>query len=574
MGDLIRNILDQASQRYALIVGLGAVILALLFLGLTAITRPDYAPLFTNLSTGSANSVQTTLSSAGINAAISEDGSGVSVPREDLARARMVVAEAGGPVDGEPGWELFDDQSGLAMNSFLQRVNRLRAMEGELARSIKTLDGIQSARVHLVLPEREPFSTEIPAPRASVILRPNSGRAVTKKQAIAVRNLVASAVSELEVGRVTVLSANGETILAQEAGNDGQVTIQSTKTAIEDRLSREITSILTARVGAGNARVRVNVDLTTEREMLVEQTFDPDQQVVRSTESKSENQSDTDSGGNVGVENNIPAALAEPGGAGATNNRSESDETVRYEIGNTRREIVREAGDVKRITVAVLVNGIYAVDGADVEYTERSEEELARLSELIKSAVGFEAERGDSVSVDSMRFMDYSMDLGEPVSTSATERLADNIVPIVRGLMGIVLIGLVLLLGVRPLLRQLNPDPTKELDAPEAEGALEAPQGDALAADAQPGLPQLEGAGGAGQLPGAGAMEGGVPALPGQAAEAGALAPLDDEALVTTDGIAGGLQRKKIDLVRTLADEKPDEALRVLRQWLMAEAEA
>ena len=581
MRSFLENILGQSSQRYTLFIAAGATILALLFFGLSAVTRPDFAPLFSNLTAVSANSVQATLSTAGINSTVSEDGTVVSVPRHDLARARMVVAEQGGAIDGEPGWELFDDQSGLAMNSFLQKVNKLRAMEGELARSIKTLDGVQSARVHLVLPEREPFSTETPVPQASVILRPSAGRAVTKKQAIAVRNLVASAVSELEVGRVTVLSANGETILAQEAGESGQVTLQSTKLAIEDRLAREITSILTARVGAGNARVRVNVDLTTEREMLVEQSFDPDQQVVRSTETKSENQSGTDGGGNVGVENNIPAALADPAG-GATNNRSESDEIVRYEIGNTRREIIREAGEVRRITVAVLVNGIYSVDGSDVEYSERSEDELARLSELIKSAVGFEAERGDSVSVDSMRFMDYSMDLGEPVSDSAIDRLQDNIVPIVRGVMGIVLVGLVLLLGVRPLLRQLNPVETPELEDQSADNVLDAPAPSAALTDSE-GMPVVGADGPEGQAALPSMAELGEPVAAGQGASAPNLAQAaedltrpaaDDDVLVTTEGIAGGLQRKKIDIIRALADERPEETLRVLRHWLMAEAEA
>ncbi|HBR37017.1 MAG TPA: flagellar M-ring protein FliF, partial [Sulfitobacter pontiacus] len=169
-----------------------------------------------------------------------------------------------------------------AMNSFLQKINKMRAMEGELARSIQTLDGISSARVHLVLPDREPFSRDAPAPRASIILRPESGRAVTRKQAVAVSNLVASAVADLDISRVTVLSASGETILAEGPDGSSQGGVQSAKAGIEDRLSQEIQNILTARVGAGNARVHVNVELTTQREVIVEQTYDPDQQVVRS----------------------------------------------------------------------------------------------------------------------------------------------------------------------------------------------------------------------------------------------------------------------------------------------------
>ena len=304
MQGLIDNLLSLGRQRLMILAGTAVTVVVALLLGLNTISRPDYAPIYSNLSVTSASAIEATLTNAGFRVMVSEDGSSVSVPRSDGARARMALAETGVQVDGDPGWELFDEKSGLAMNSFLQKINRVRAMEGELARSIQTLDGISSARVHLVLPDREPFSREAPSPRGSVILRSGAGRAITRKQAIAVRTLVASSVPELEISRVAVLSASGETILAEGAGGEGPTGIQSTKTSIEDRLSQEIQNILTARVGAGNARVRVNVDLTTQREVIVEQSFDPDQQVVRSTESSTESQTGSEDGGNVGVENN------------------------------------------------------------------------------------------------------------------------------------------------------------------------------------------------------------------------------------------------------------------------------
>lgn len=570
MQGLIDNLMSLGRQRLLILGGTALALVTVLLLGLGAVSRPDYAPIYSNLSATSANAIEATLANAGFNVSVSEDGSAISVPRSDAARARMVLAESGVSIDGDPGWELFDEQSGLAMNSFLQKINRSRAMEGELARSIQTLDGISSARVHLVLPDREPFSREAPAPRASIIIRPEPGRAVNRKQAIAVRNLVASAVAELDLSRVTVLSANGETILAEGPDGENSGTMQTAKSNIEDRLSREIENILTARVGAGNARVRVNVELTTEREVIVEQSFDPDQQVVRSAETKSENQSGNEGGGNVGVENNIPAALTEgTATAGATSNRSEADEIIQYEIGNTRREVVREAGDVRRLTVAVLVNGIYNVEGSDVTYAERTPEELDRLSQLVKSAVGFQEVRGDTVSVDSMRFMDYSMDLGEPINQSMGERLAENIVPILRGLFALLIVGLVMILGVRPALRKLA-EPER-LAAPEDEPipAIAGQETEALSNTATPdGTPMLQGMGPDRPFPQS--SEG-----PRTAAEL--LDPDLDPALpeyVTKTGIRGSLHRKKIDHIQKLADDKPDEVLRVLRSWLMTEADA
>jgi flagellar M-ring protein FliF len=568
MQGLIDNLLSLGRQRLIILAGTAVTVVVALLLGLNTISRPDYAPIYSNLSVTSASAIEATLTNAGFRVMVSEDGSSVSVPRADGARARMALAETGVPVDGDPGWELFDEKSGLAMNSFLQKINRVRAMEGELARSIQTLDGISSARVHLVLPDREPFSREAPSPRGSVILRSVAGRAITRKQAIAVRTLVASSVPELEISRVTVLSASGETILAEGAGGEGQTGIQSTKTSIEDRLSQEIQNILTARVGAGNARVRVNVDLTTQREVIVEQSFDPDQQVVRSTESSTENQTGSENGGNVGVENNIPAALVE-GDGGATSNRSEAGEQVQYEIGNTRREIVREAGEVRRMTVAVLVNGIYNLEGSDVAYLERTPEELSRLTELVKSAVGFEEGRGDSVSVDSMRFMDYSMDLGDPIVQTLGDRLSESMVPIIRGVLALLIVGLVMILGVRPMLRRLNqPDPLNVVEDPALTSertdreSLEAPDKQTNASRAK----LLSNT--------ANSDETGEPrALAPAAFEGGDIAEADQQ-YVTTQGIRGSIQKGNIDKIQRLADEKPEDVLRVMRSWLTTEAEA
>ena len=175
--DLINNLKALGRTRLMILGGVSLGLVLALLLGVSAVSRKDFAPLYKNLSMAAAGSIETTLIGAGFDARMAEDGASVSVPRGDLARARMVLAESGLPIEGDPGWELFDDASGLAMNSFMQRVNRLRAMEGELARSIQTLDGVQSARVHLVLPEREAFSRERPEPRASIIVRASVWRA-------------------------------------------------------------------------------------------------------------------------------------------------------------------------------------------------------------------------------------------------------------------------------------------------------------------------------------------------------------------------------------------------------------
>lgn len=560
------NLRSLGLRRVAILGASAATMMFLLVYVLALISTPDRDPLYRNLSASSANAIQVALIGSGFDAQLSSDQTEISVPRADVARARMAIAEMGLSINGDPGWEIFDEQSALAMNSFMQRVNRLRAMEGELGRSIQTLDNIQSARVHLVLPEREPFSRSKPDPRASVIVRAAMGHAIERKQAVAIRSLIASSVPELSPEHVTVLSAKGETILGGNASSgDSEQPIQAAQIAMEDRLARQVEDILSARVGAGNARVRVNVDLTKSREVVVEEIFDPEQQVVRATENKSERRDELENGGNVGVENNIPEALRD--GTGADNARSSQEnvgESVEYEIGSTRRETVREAGEIERISVAVLVNGIYSVDNGDVSFTERSPEELAQLSELVRSAVGFDDQRGDTVSVASLRFMDYSMEVGEPITKSISDHLSENIVSILRALLGMVVVCMVLLLGVRPLLRQLSPsleeNEVAAIDAPVSEPSKNEPTPlSNVAAGISEQAPAPNG-----QSP--------IAVMPGDENTFDPTLELGQNEYIETMGIRGRLTKSRVHAVRNAADERPDEVLRVLRGWLATEA--
>nr|WP_274705719.1 flagellar basal-body MS-ring/collar protein FliF [Salipiger pentaromativorans] len=547
-------------RRLSVLGGTGVALVLAMFIGLSVVSTPDYVSLYRDLSPAEAGRITESLEQAGIPARAEMAGTAVSVPAEDLARARMELAGAGLPSDGTPGWEIFDEASGLGMNSFMQRVNRLRAMEGELARSIQTIDGVEAARVHLVLPEREPFSRERARPSASVIVR--GARQVSLKQAHAIRSLVAAAVPDLAPAQVTVLSASGETILADDGEAGSEASLQSARAQIEDRLGQRITQILTARVGAGNARVQVSVDLSTERQVLQERTFDPDQRVVRSTETREETREDQKAaGGEVGVADDIPAALAD-GAPGTNRNSSNStNEIVNYEIGGTTSETVREPGEVQKVSVAVLVNGIYNVqDGGAVDYQERSAEELQSLEALVRSAVGFDEARGDSVEVVSLRFMDYSMDVGEPVSRSFGQILSENIGTVLRGLFALALVVAVLVLGVRPMLNRAF----GQAEAAGTGGDLPAPETPAA-------------------LPGATA-EGGTTSNVTHihTARQGAtdqtvyhsgtvldpLPPGSEDDTVSVASVQGGVQRGWINTVGGLIEREPDDAIKVVRAWL------
>lgn len=554
MQPILDNLLALGRTRLIALAATGLALVMALFIGLGTVMKPSFVPLYSNLSLTGASRVVSALEAQGFAVQVDNSGAVVSVPQGDVARARMALAEQGLPDEGAPGWELFDNASGMGMNSFMQQVSRLRALEGELARSIQTIDGVDAARVHLVLPDREAFSRTRPEPSASVIVRGRTMQNFGQRQALAIRALVASAVPDLSPTRVTVLTASGETILSEDGPTDAG--FGAAGSAIQDRMSRSITEILTARVGAGNARVQVNVDVNTERQVIRSQTFDPDQQVVRSTENREETSEDrTSDGDDIGVAGNLPAELADagPGGAGS-NTSARTDEIVNYEIGSTQSETVREPGDVKRISVAVLVNGIYNVaDDGTVTYEERPAEELQRLEQLVRSAVGFDAARGDTVSVDSLRFIDYSMDVGAPLGMTVMQVIAANLMSILRSVFALALVALILFFGVTPLLRRLSPD-----------------AGLALAG---PGMPALAGAGAETQVT--------TPALAGSGGRPAALAQpvsvmepgegmVDD--LVTLASVSGGVRRARINALGQLVENEPAEALRVMQNWLAEEA--
>ena len=389
--------------RLVALLGVGAGVAAALVAVTMNLGEPK-ALLYANLDLKEAGSITQALDQAGVKYEVKGDGSTIMVPRDEVASTRLMLSSKGLPTTGSVGYEIFDNASALGQTDFVQQLNRQRALEGELARTIQGLDGVTSVRVHLVLPKRQLFEEEAEQPSASVNIHVG-GREPSPDQVRAIQNLVAGAIPSLKPDRVTVVDQHAKTLSGGEQGLAAES--DSRKSDVEQRIAKQVKSLVEGVVGPGKARVNVTADLQLSQITVQQETYDPDGQVVRSESTTDENsrQNDQDANGQVSATSNIP------GGAGpnVANNSSASgrqESTTNYEISRTTRTEVQSPGDVKRLSVAVAVDGITAPgkDGKPGAYTPRSAQEMQQIEQLVRSAVGFNSDRGDQITVANVRF--------------------------------------------------------------------------------------------------------------------------------------------------------------------------
>ncbi|WP_188262085.1 flagellar basal-body MS-ring/collar protein FliF [Azospirillum tabaci] len=565
MTGLIDNLRTLGRTRLLVLAGTGVGIVLAVATMAVLLSRPHMTPLYTGLEPAEAGRIVKAVEAMGVPVSAAFDGTAVQVPEAEVPRLRMLLAEKGLPSRGGIGYELFDTDKPLGITSFMQRMNRLRAMEGELARTIETLSGIEAARVHIVLPDREEFSRAAPTPTASIVVRMRGRAPLERRQALSIRHLVSAAVPNLKPSAVTVLDASGEVLLTEEDGDArSSAKVDGLRAGHETRISRAIEQMLVARLGQGNVRVQVAVDVETKREVVRSQSFDPNSQVVRSTQTVQEQDRSLDSTGEppVTAEQNLPQREVR---AQSQNNRSSSDskrqeETVNYEISNVARETVIEPGDIRRVSVAVLVNGTWATaqDGTR-SYEARSPEELQRITELVRSAMGFSEARGDRVTVDNLEFVNLAPELGarEPMA-EIVDTLSRNVMTLIQWVILLVLCGLLIVLGLRPLIRRVFPAPepvAAEAAAPALAAGAAMPQ---LTGPAMGGDPAMQAA----QLTDAG--EPVTAALPG-------IEETMDQ-LIELRTVEGRVRASSIRRLGDIVDQYPDEAIDILRSWLYEEA--
>ena len=511
------------------------------------VTAPQMSPVFTDLTPEDSAAIVKDLERQAIPYEIKNDGAIVLVPRDRMTRIRMKLAEGGLPKGGGVGYEIFDKSDTLGATSFVQNINHLRALEGELARTIKAIDRVQAARVHLVLPERPLFSRDKVEPSASIVLRVRG--ALDANQVRSIRHLVASAVNGLKPQRVSVVDEAG-TLLADGAAGDvtGGISgsVEERQAGYEKRLKDQVESIVSSVVGPGRARVQLSAEFDFNRITETLDKFDPEGRVLRSSQTREESNASGSQEGQVTVGNELPGAQPNQQGQGGApqaqaqrDQSKKSEEIVNYEISRSTKTQVTEGGRVKRISAAVLVDGSYSKnDKGETAYQPRTKEELDRIGALVRSAIGFDQKRGDQIEIVNLRFAESpAAPIQEPAGfLSFLQLTKDDIMRAVE-LAVMALLGLVVLLFVvRPLVRRI---------------LTEEPR---LAGHAA-GTPAI-----------AGATGGATAALPDAAAPP--LAPSQTSKMIDMAQVQGQVHAQSIQKVGELAERNPNETVAIVRQWL------
>jgi len=489
---LVQNILALGKRRLAALAVIGITAFGAIGLIGYFLSRPDLETLYSGLSAQDVSRIGAVLNEAGIFFDVNAEGSKILVRREQTAHARMLLAEKGLPSSANAGYELFDNLGSIGLTSFMQEITRVRALEGEIARTIQAVKGVKAARVHIVLPDAGSFRRNRQEPSASVVIRTET--AGDFASAPAIRHLVAAAVPGLTVDQVTVLSTDG-TILA--AAGEASTALPARIVELEKTISKELQErarkTLSPYLGIENFEVSVAARLNTDKRQINETAFDPDSRVERSVRTvresgSSQNQS---SRSPVSVEQNLPEEdLTTRSGDVSTRSNERREELTNYELNSKTVSTVSDGYRIEALTVAVVVNRkrLLSAIGEEAD-TAAIEAHLSEIEKLVSSAVGLVPDRGDRITVAAVDFFKDGEAL-EPVGMGIGELLLSQAGTVVNAFVALGATALLVWFGLRPAMRMIL-EAGSAAGAPSAAGRLEAGAG-GEPATGEPTLPAAE----------------------------------------------------------------------------------
>jgi len=530
--------------KVAALIGSAVVLIGFFIFISMRVAAPMMSPLFSNLPTEEGAKIMQELDTRGIPYEIRAGGTQIMVPSDQVNKLRLVMAEQGIPSRGSiVGYEIFDKSDTMGTSNFVLNLNQLRALEGELSRTINDFDSVEQARVHLVMPKRELFTRDTVDPTASVALKLRSSGGISKNEIAAIRHLVATAVPGLKPQRVTIVDSRGN-LLAKGVDEEDDKNVlteeaEDFRVLYEKRLGSTIERLLEQSIGMGKVKAEVHADIDFDRTITNREKYDPEGQVARSIQSISENEKSNERSQDqtVSVANQLPDAGASgAAGSNAESNRARTEETTNFEITKEVVNSVKETGNVKRLSVAVLVDGIYTKNEAgDEVYQPRSEADLEQLRQLVNSAIGYDEARGDEVQVVNMPFAAPQKDIFED---SPFEWIKNDLNSIIQTLV----LGGVAILAILLVIRPLVARAIESAEASQREDELE------QAALAAPSI--------AARLTDQSRMDN----------DEDSEAP--EEEMINIDRIQGKVKSSSYNKINSMVEKHPEETLQIIRQWL------
>jgi flagellar M-ring protein FliF len=415
--------------------------------------RLDYQVLYSNLTQEDAGQVISKLKEMKVPFRV--DGNAIYVPNNKVYELRLELAAQGVPQGGGVGFEIFDKNQ-LGVTEFVQRLNYTRALQGEIARTIRQLAEVDQARVHIAIPERTIFTEREEKPTASIVLKFKAGRVLSQGQIGGIVHLVSSSVEGLSPDHVTIIDNMGNLL---SRPSDGDVIADAKQRDYQKSVDKEyeskLASMLEGIVGKGKAIVRVSAKIDYAQVEKTEESFDPDTIAIRSVQRNTEKSGGTPSGGIPGVLSNQPGqqpATPPP----SPNSSQKQSENINYEVSRSVSKIIQPRGEVKSISIAVLVDGTYKKEKDKQVYQARSEAELKKYDEIIKAAIGFNKDRGDKVIVENVPFETVAEEVEKPDYMKVVFSFLKYLVPLV-------LIMLVIFFVVKPIIDTLKALPETRL---------------------------------------------------------------------------------------------------------------
>ncbi len=544
--------------RVMTMAGIGLGLMAFFGYIMVRANQTEMALLYNQLEAAEGGRILEKLKSMGIPFEVKGDGTQIYAPIDDISRLRMELAQSGMPSGGGVGYEIFDKQDILGTTNALLGINQIRALEGELGKSIQTIQGIQTARVHLVIPKRELFSENKQEPSASVMIRMKGSAALSATQVQSVRYLVASAVPSLILDQVSIVDDRGN-LLAR--GNDSaeskdSLTMQqAAQREYEQRISKSIEALLDRTLGLNKTRAEVSVDMDFDQVSSTSVQFDPEGQVIKSqiiNEEGGDSHESSTSSDSVSIQNSLPVGPDAQGAAGNLNKNQTSniEENINYEISNTTKTYVKELGAIKRLSIAVMVDGNYKKkeDGTQ-EYQPRTDEELKKLKELVMTATGYKEDRGDVVSLINLKFSELSQDVPPEDKEKPFFGLNLNKIAELGITALVVLIGLFTV--IKPLIVSLMKAISPRASTEEMLASLISNDPSRRAAGQGDQSSQIHKSG-----------QSNAETL------AASLASRQEQSHINIDQIEGMVKHSPIKKIAELVDRHPEEAVSIIRAWM------